>query len=241
MTTYCPRCGKPGCDETVVSFVSVWSSCAHCQLVWRSSLLQTVVGYAARGVGLSRAQSVVDQYEARNQAENPELQQPSTPLTPVSADRVAEWLATQERGTVAPSLSVVAHSAAEAALVEEMFDQLDPVGPVKTPAMTAQTEANDFSEFFEQDDLQAPIAAAAHVEQQKDAWHTAEPEDIWGVNETEDAPQDVPEVDQEEDAALDTSSERALSSVEDLYEAFKRLEQQLGTITDSLQTYNPHP
>jgi hypothetical protein len=32
-----------------------------------------------------------------------------------------------------------------------------------------------------------------------------------------------------------------LSNVEELYEAFKRLEQQLGSITDSLQTYNPHP
>jgi hypothetical protein len=40
---------------------------------------------------------------------------------------------------------------------------------------------------------------------------------------------------------LEASSESALSSVEELYEAFKRLEQQLGTITDSLQTYSPHP
>ena len=37
------------------------------------------------------------------------------------------------------------------------------------------------------------------------------------------------------------SSHDPLTNMDDLYEAFKRLEQQLDTISDSLQTYNQHP
>ena len=286
MTIYCPRCGKPGCDETVVSFVSVWASCTNCQLVWRSSLIGTMVGYAARGVGLSRTQKVVDRYQPRIQAENPELQQPTESLTPVSVDRVAEWLATQERATGAPRLSVVPHSAAEAAKVEAMFDMLDPIGPVKTPSTTVQKEADDFYAFFAEQDLQLPIAAAVHAPPSETLSHADDTEDLWHLDEAEVAQpvegpamviaqpsipvepvehveqmppvqpvqlvelvlpveqvqpvQQAQYVDQTEED-LEVPSERALSNVEELYEAFKRLEQQLGTITDSLQTYNPHP
>ena len=291
MTIYCPRCGKPGCDETVVSFVSVWASCTNCQLVWRSSLLETVVGYAARSVGLSRNQKVVDRYQPRTPAENPELQQPSESLKPVSVDRVAEWLTSQERATGAPRLSVASHNAVDAAQVEEMFDMLDPIGPVKTSNITAQKEADDFYAFFSHQDVQLPVAAAVDVRPSEALSERSDSDDMWHVDEAEFAQpvqiaaqpvetvvqpveiaaqpvevvvqtapmpvvterfvpvepvQDiaemrpVPEVDEiEED--LEASSGRALSNVEELYEAFKRLEQQLGTITDSLQTYNPHP
>jgi hypothetical protein len=249
MTIYCPRCGKAGCDETVVSFVSVWASCTNCQLVWRSSLLETVVGYAARGVGLSRNQKVVDRDNTQNPPADPELQQPSGSLKPVSVDRVAEWLATQEHVTGAPCRSLVAHSAADADMVEEMFDQLDPAGPVKTPGVTAQKEADDFYAFFAEEDLQLPVAAAVHAEpiEQPPVAQVVSPVEVTPcIHEAEvvqhvDEMADVRHMDDGDGITLETSSDRALSNVEELYEAFKRLEQQLGTITDSLQTYNPHP
>ena len=306
MTIYCPRCGKPGCDETVVSLVSVWASCTNCQLVWRSSLLETVIGYAARGVGLSRNHKVVEHYQPRTQTENPELQQPSESLKPVSVDRVAEWLTSQERVTGAPRLSVVSHNAVDAAQVEEMFDMLDPIGPVKTPNITAQKEADDFNTFFSDQDVQLPVAAAAHVRPSEAPSDQSDSDDMWHLDEAEVAqpvqiaaqpaetvvqpaemivqpvemfvqpveiaaepvqilvqPAPMPVVVAERFVAvepvqyiaemgpashvdeieedLEASSDRALSNVEELYEAFKRLEQQLGTITDSLQTYNPHP
>lgn len=299
MTVYCPRCGKPDCDETVVSLVSVWASCTNCQLVWRSSLLETVVGYAARGVGLSRNRKVVDRYQPRTQAENPELQQPSESLQPVSVDRVAEWLTSQERAHGAPRLSVGSHNAVDAAQVEEMFDMLDPIAPVKTPKMTAQKEADDFHTFFSDQDLQLPVAAAVHVRPYEALSQRSGGDDMWHADEAEVAqpvqiavqrvetvvqPAEIvvqpveiaappveivvqpasmpvvvaqrfvavepvphiaemrpmPHVDETEED-LEASSDGALSNVEELYEAFKRLEQQLGTITDSLRTYNPHP
>lgn len=188
MTIYCPRCGEPGRDEAAVSFVSVWASCAHCELVWRSSLLKTLVGYAVRAVGLGRNQK---RYEARNKLDAAVLQQPSESLPPVSVDRVAEWLATQERTIGVPRLAVVPHSSADAETIEGMFD-----------------------------DIQLSVTAAAYWDESEDVHPVAE---------------------SAAEVLLDTSADRALRSVEDLYEAFKRLEQQLGTISDSLQTYNQRP
>jgi hypothetical protein len=299
MTIYCPRCGKPSCDETVVSLVSVWASCTNCQLVWRSSLLETVIGYAARGVGLSRNHKVVDRYQPRTQMANPELQQPSESLKPISVDRVAEWLTSQERATGASRPSLVSHNAVDTAQVEEMFDMLDPVGPVKTRTITAQKEVDDFDTFFSDQDVQLPVAAAAHVRPREALSERSGGDDMWHLDEAEvaqpvqiaaqpvetvvqpveiivqpveivahpveivvqQAPmpvvaaqqfvamepvqyvaemRPVPHVD-EIDEDVEASSDGALSNVEELYEAFKRLEQQLGSITDSLQTYNPHP
>lgn len=282
MTIYCPRCGQAGCDETVISFVSVWASCARCHLVWRSSLLETVVGYAARGVGLSKSEKIAARYNALQKTE--ELQQPSGSLKPVSVDRVAEWLASQDRPTGAPRLAVTPHSAIEAAKVEEMFDMLDPVkksdmSPVPTvPVRETAHDENDFFAFFAKVDADpkaaAPIAPVAPIAPSA-AIAAVAPSDPLSFEDVLDEPQipvvvqqtvvEVPQVIPEvpqvvvevpqvvvedliEEPVSDSVNEMAadssqdpLTSMDDLYEAFKRLEQQLDTISDSLQTYNQHP
>ena len=269
MTIYCPRCGQAGCDETVISFVSVWASCARCHLVWRSSLLETVVGYAARGVGLSKSEKIAARYNAAQKTE--ELQQPSGSLKPVSVDRVAEWLASQERSTGAPRLAVTPHCAIEAAKVEEMFDMLDPVkksdmSPVATvPVRETAHDENDFFAFFAKIDGEpkaaapiAPIAPSAAVAPSDPLSFEDvldEPQIPVVVQQTVvEGPQVIPEVPQVvvEDVIEETVDDSVhgmaadpaqdpLTSMDDLYEAFKRLEQQLDTISDSLQTYNQHP
>ena len=256
MTIYCPRCGHAGCDETVISFVSVWASCARCHLVWRSSLLETVVGYAARGVGFSKSEKIAARYNALQTAE--ELQQPSGSLKPVSVDRVAEWLASQERPTGAPRLAVAPHSAAEAEKVEEMFDMLDPVRKSDMPhAPTRETahDESDFYAFFSEIEEAKPIAPASVLTSQTAMAHRpAASGDALSFEHVLDEPQmpvlvqqpvaedviEEPVDDVVDDVAAD-SSEDPLASMDDLYEAFKRLEQQLDTISDSLQTYNQHP
>lgn len=268
MTIYCPRCGQAGCDETVISFVSVWASCARCHLVWRSSLLETVVGYAARGVGLSKSEKIAARYNALQAAE--ELQQPSGSLKPVSVDRVAEWLASQERPTGAPRLAVAPHSSVEAEKVEEMFDMLDPVESNMAPAAATVSmreradDEHDFYAFFsdieEAKPVTAPIASAfAPPSQTAMADKPVAPSDPLSFEDVLSEPQ-VPIVVQQAvvedvivEAVIDEPADEAveemavespddpLTSMEDLYEAFKRLEQQLDTISDSLQTYNPHP
>lgn len=246
MTIYCPRCGQAGCDETVISFVSVWASCARCHLVWRSSLLETVVGYAARGVGLSKSEKIAARYNALQAAE--ELQQPSGSLKPVSVDRVAEWLASQERPTGAPRLAVAPPSASDAEKVEEMFDMLDPVkksdmSPAPAPVREPAHDEHDFYAFFSEIEEAKPIAPIAPVA-------PAAPDDPLSFEDVLCEPQApiavqqavVEDVVEEpvEEAAVD-SPDDPLASMDDLYDAFKRLEQQLDTISDSLQTYNQHP
>ena len=263
MTIYCPRCGQAGCDETVISFVSVWASCARCHLVWRSSLLETVVGYAARGVGLSKSQKIAARYNALHAAE--ELQRPSGSLKPVSVDRVAEWLASQERPTGAPRLAVAQHSAVEAEKVEEMFDMLDPVhkpgisaqrsdaAPVAVAAPLPATtqDDNDFYAFFAEvveEPAPVPVVVQQTVVQQTMVEQTMVEQTMIEqtmvqqtvVDEIIEPLIEEPADDSVEEVAVE-SSEDPLASMENLYEAFKRLEQQLDTISDSLQTYNQHP
>jgi hypothetical protein len=216
MTISCPRCGQAGCDETVISFVTVWASCARCHYVWRSSLFETVVGYAARGVGFSKGD------KARGNAPQPGGNQQANvsndSLKPASTDRVAEWLDTQENAAGAPRMSATLRSAPEAEKVEQMFDLLDPVtkadaSPVAARA-TAPREDNDFYAFFAEvaEEAKAP-AAVEPIE----AIATVAP-------------------DSEDDADA-----QAMMSMDELYEAFKRLEEQLDTISDSLQTYTQRP
>lgn len=271
MTIYCPRCGQAGCDETVTSFVSVWSSCARCHLVWRSSLLEKVVGLAARGVGLSKSEKIAARYNALQTAE--QLQHPSGSLKPVSVDRVAEWLASQERPTGAPRLAVTAHSSADAEKIEEMFDMLDPVKKSgMSPAPAAEREPardkGDFYAFFAEIENAkpsasafAPVAPSASASAPPSQLATADrpigpvtPSNPLSFEDVLDEPEmpvvvqqpvveaviEEPVDDSVEDVAVG-SSEDVLASMDDLYEAFKRLEHQLDTISDSLQTYNQHP
>ena len=109
-------------------------------------------------------QKVVAWCESGKEPDSVPLQQPSGALEPVSVDRVAEWLAKQDRALAPPpKLSVVPPPQVEDFLVEG--------------------------------DIEFPISTAVHF--------------------------------------------GASDPVEDLYEAFKRIEQQLDAISDSLQIYTP--
>jgi len=145
-------------------------------------------------------------------------QRPSPSSLAVSADPVAEWLATEERLAGPTRLRAAIPSAAvDPERVEEMFDRLDPVRPSRGAA--ALKELSDFYAFFGKEHVQAPAAAKPSI---------AERDASGASGEIEWTP-------------LEASAGRALSSVEELYEAFKRLEQQLETISESLQTYSQHP
>jgi hypothetical protein len=175
MTIYCPRCGEPGRGETIVSVTSVWASCAGCQFVWRSSLLDILVGYARRAFGRAR----------RGQIASIDLQQPPQSLPPVSADCVADWLERQEYVLPEP----------------------------RVPSTRDAVE-----DFFVEDDLQFSASAPVHLKP------------------SEEVPQAV-----DEHQTDDPAENRPATSLEDLHDVFKRLDQQLNAISDSLQTYTPRP
>ena len=129
----------------------------------------------------------------------------------IEIDWVEEWLADQERRAGASHEAVVPQIPATVEKVEEMFDMLDPAK--------------------RSDQSPAPVPQAASNDDDVHSFFSeiaAEPKTAAPV-----API-APE-------ALEESSDDALSSVDDLYEAFKRLEQQLDTISESLQTYTQHP
>lgn len=142
----------------------------------------------------------------------------------IEIDWVEEWLADQERRASAPRRAVVPHTPGDAAKVEEMFDMLDPVKKptvVKAGPVAASDPALSFEDVLDE----PPVSAAVEDVVERPI-----------VDRTMDDTFDEPM-----DDAEGGSADRALSSVEDLYEAFKRLEQQLDTISDSLQTYSQHP
>jgi hypothetical protein len=247
MTTYCPQCGQSSHEESaVLPLVAMWSRCEQCQFVWRSSVLDTVATYAKRRVGLARYEKVEGRSSPSVLMDTSALSKPVT-LDPVDTDRVAQWLVSQEKGTTGPRLAPairVAHDHRDPAAVEEFFDLLDPVtAPVRTESQ------KDFYSFFnekpaaedalteewlnEEEATETAVAAEARESTETTQWT----EWIEACETTEACEALVPLAEEpvspvaesrSVDTPLDTSFDRALTNIEDLYDAFKRLEQQLG-------------
>lgn len=234
MTTYCPQCGEAGQKESaVLPLVTMWSRCEQCQFVWRSSILDTVTTYAKRRIGLARYQKVENRVEASALMDTSALST-SDVLEPVDTDRVAQWLVSQEKKThalkvasAAPlvsltpltSMTPVAQQHREPAAVEEFFDQLDAAVPVRREAKVEPHE--DFYSFFSEN----PVVEEALTEE----WFSEE--ESPGASEAmESLADDLFSAEEPRSAGtpLEASVDRALTNVEDLYDAFKRLEQQLG-------------
>ena len=214
MRTNCPRCGEPiGSESVVGSVVNMWSKCGHCQWVWQSSLLENVVGAAIRGVGLGRSSKAVEPYAASIQAD---LSPPPAAL-PVGADSVAQWLMSQETAMTAPKPRLAAASSSQdAAAVEAYFDQLDPVVPAEH---SDADDEDDFYSFFTDAPVNPDETPAAGA---KPCGAVArEPLDVLGASA--DASEAIGVVER----AASATEEGAPASIDDLYDAFKRLEQQL--------------
>lgn len=232
MTTYCPQCGQAGQEESaVLPLVTMWSRCEQCQYVWRSSILDTVTTYAKRRIGLARYQKVAHRSEASALMDTSALSTPVA-LEPVDTDRVAQWLVSQEKATpalkVAPAaplaslapMTPVAEQHREPSAVEDFFDQLD-AAPASVRHESKSEPKEDFYSFFSE----KPVVEEALTEE----W-LSEDESAEASEAMESLAEDrvVAEEPRSAGTPLEASVDRALTNVEDLYDAFKRLEQQLG-------------
>jgi len=233
MTTYCPECGEAGQEESaVLPLVPMWSRCEQCQYVWRSSILDTVTTYAKRRIGLARYQKSEQRYETSALMDTSALSTPDV-LEPVDADRVAQWLVSQEKATPGPKvapvmpqappapLAPVAHQHREPASVEDFFDQLDAVSvPVRAESKIEPQE--DFYSFFSEKPVVVEEALTEEWLSEEESPEASEAmESLAGDRFVAEAPRSA-------GTPLEASVDRALTNVEDLYDAFKRLEQQLG-------------
>jgi len=233
MTTYCPQCGEAGQEESaVLPLVTMWSRCEQCQFVWRSSILDTMTTYAKRRIGLARYQKVENRVEASALMDTSALSAPVA-LEPVDTDRVAQWLVSQEKATpalkVAPAaplvsltpMTPVAPQHREPAAVEAFFDQLDAAAPASVRHEAKSEPQEDFYSFFSE----KPVVEDALTEE----WLSEEesPEASAAMESLADD-RVVAEETRSIGTPLEASVDRALTNVEDLYDAFKRLEQQLG-------------
>jgi hypothetical protein len=206
--------------------VAVWASCERCHFVWRASLLDTMKEIAARGARRTVGEKVVDRYSPEPPVQG--ATNDAVSLKPLSDDRVAEWLASQENpatlklAPIVPGSAEIANAAADP--VEDFFDRLEPTETQTRANWDTKIgpAANDFYAFFAEDDASIP-----ERDESVERW-IDEPA-VVAIVEPVPVPEPPPVVQAVTiSAPLEDSVDRALTNVEDLYDAFKRLEEQLG-------------